>query len=50
MLLNEVQKQAAEIRALKLQSQAVGEMQRQLAEMRAVLIELQSKEQFVAQR
>jgi hypothetical protein len=50
MLLNEVQKQAAEIRALKLQAQTVGEMQKQLAEMHATLVKLQSKDELVAQR
>jgi hypothetical protein len=50
MLLNEVQKQAAEIRALKLQAQTVGEMQKQLEEMHAALVKLQSKDELVAQR
>jgi hypothetical protein len=50
MLLNEVQKQAAEIRALKVQAQAVGEMQKQLAEMHAALAKLQNRDELVAQR
>ena len=50
MLLNEVQKQAAEIRALKLQAQTVGEMQKQLEEMHAALVKLQSKDELVARR
>jgi hypothetical protein len=45
-----VQKQAAEIRALKVQAQAVGEMQKQLAEMHAALAKLQNRDELVAQR
>jgi hypothetical protein len=37
LLLNEMQKQAAEIRDLKQQQKTVGEMQKQLAEMHAAL-------------
>jgi hypothetical protein len=50
MLLNEVQKQAAEIEALKLQAQAVSEMQKQLAAMQAALLKVQSEEPLVAQQ
>jgi hypothetical protein len=50
MLLNEVQKQAAEIRDLKQQQKAVGEMQKQLADMHAALVKLQAKDELVAQR
>jgi hypothetical protein len=50
MLLNEVQRQAEEIRAFKLQRQGVVAMQRQMVEMRAALLKLQPKDQLVAQR
>lgn len=57
MLLNEMQKQAAEIRDLKQQqkqavTQAVElrDVQQQLAELHAALVKLQSKDELVAQR
>ena len=50
LLLNEMQKQAAEIRDLKQQQKTVGEMQKQLAEMHAALLKLQAKDELVAQR
>jgi Chaperone of endosialidase len=50
LLLNEVQRQAAEIRDLKQQQKTVGDMQKQLAEMHAALLKLQAKDEFVAQR
>ena len=50
LLLNEVQKQAAEIRALKSQVHALGEMRRQLTDMRATLSKLERKSELVVQR
>ena len=50
MLLNQMQKQAVEIRHLKQQQKTVDEMQRQLAEMHAVLVKLQPREELVVQR
>jgi hypothetical protein len=57
MLLNEVQKQAAEIRELKqqqkqsvTQAQQLRDVQRQLAELHAALAKLQSKDELVAHR
>jgi hypothetical protein len=57
MLLNEVQKQAAEIRELKEQQQQfvtqaeqLRDVQRQLADLHAALAKLQSKDELVAQR
>lgn len=50
MLLNEVQKQAAEIEALKQQAQAVGDMRQQLAQMQAALLKLKSKDPLVAKQ
>jgi hypothetical protein len=50
MLLNEVQKQAAEIRALKVQAQTVKETQTELGELHAALANLQRKKELVAQR
>jgi hypothetical protein len=50
MLLNEIQKQAAEIRALKSQVHALGKMQRQVTEMRAALVKLERRSELVAER
>ena len=50
MLLNEVQKQAAEIRALKVQMRAVKEMHSELRELHAALANKQGKEALVADR
>ena len=57
MLLNEVQKQAAEIRDLKeqqkqsvAQAEQLRDLQQQLAELHAALAKLQSKNELVAQR
>jgi hypothetical protein len=50
MLLNEVQKEQAEIRNLKQQVTRINDLERALAEMHAVLAKLQSKDQLVAQR
>ena len=50
MLLNEVQKQAAEINELKQQQKAFFVMQKQLADVQAALAKLQSNDQLVAQR
>jgi hypothetical protein len=50
MLLNELQKQAAEIRALKAQARVVARLQKQLVDMQAVLVKVQSKDALVAQR
>jgi Tfp pilus assembly protein PilO len=57
MLLNEVQKQATEIRALKeqqkqsvAQAEQLRDVQQQLAELHAALAKLQSKDELVAQR
>jgi hypothetical protein len=57
MLLNEVQKQAAEIRDLKqqqkqsvAQAEQLRDVQHQLAAMRATLLKLQVKDELVAQR
>ena len=50
MLLNEVQKQAAEIRDLKQQVAKVNDLAHELTEMRSALTALQSKDQLVAQR
>jgi hypothetical protein len=47
MLLNEVQKQAAEIRA---QAEQLRDVQQQLVELHAALAKLQSKDELVAQR
>jgi hypothetical protein len=50
MLLNEVQRQAREIRQLKLQQRAVRAMQKQIVEMHAALVKLQATSELVAQR
>jgi hypothetical protein len=57
MLLNEVKKQAAEIRDLKqqqkqsvAQAEQLRDVQQQLAELHAALAKLQSKDELVAQR
>ena len=57
MLLNEMQKRAAEIRDLKQQQKQsvtqaaqLRDLQRQLRELHAALVKLQSMEQLVAQR
>jgi hypothetical protein len=57
MLLDEVQKQAAEIRGLnQQQKQSVAQarqlrnVQQQLTEVRAALLKLQTKDELVAQR
>jgi hypothetical protein len=57
MLLDEVQKQAAEIRGLKqqqkqsvAQAQQLRNVQQQLTEVRAALLKLQTKDELVAQR
>jgi hypothetical protein len=50
MLLNEIQRQAAEIRDLKEQQKTVGEMQKQLAQMHDALLKLQVKDELVAKR
>jgi hypothetical protein len=57
MLLNEVQKQAAEIRDLKQQQKQsvtqaakLRDVQQQLAELHAALVKLQRKDELVAQR
>jgi hypothetical protein len=50
MLLNEVQKQAAEINELKQQQKAFVEMKKQLTDVQAALAKLQSKDPIVAQR
>jgi hypothetical protein len=50
MLVNEVQKQAAEIRELKQQQQSVGELQQQLAVMQSALARLESGDTRVVPR
>jgi hypothetical protein len=50
MLLNEVQKQAAEIGELKRQTAKVNELEHELTAMRAALAALQSNTQLVARR
>jgi len=57
MLLNELQKQAAEIRDLKqqhklaaVQAAQIGQLQQQLATLQVALVKLQSKDELVAQR
>jgi len=50
MLLNEVQKQAAEIEALKQQAQAVGDLRQQLAQVQAALLKLQGTDSLVAKQ
>lgn len=50
MLLNELQKQAAEIRRLKAQARVIAGLQKQLADMHTVLAKLQSKDELVAER
>jgi Chaperone of endosialidase len=50
LLLNEVQKQSAEIRELKERLKSVDEMQLQLTETRALLLRLQSKDDRAPQR
>ena len=57
MLLNEVQKQAQEIRDLKLQqkrfvaqAEQLRAVQQQLTELHAALVKLQNKDELVAQR
>src|SRR5271168_3229116 len=50
MLLNEIQKQNAEITQLKEQQKAFADLQRQLVELQAAIVKLQPKDQLVARR